>query len=138
MGIAIGNIFYGTEGYLELQSWEKSGGEWQAFRKREKVPFAGTQTGVGNQIAPTLLGPESTDHFINFIKAVRAGKDDMLNSDIAEGFHSAALPLLGNISYRLGRELKFNGDEEKFINDPEADILLSRNYRKPFVVPENI
>ena len=43
LGIAIGNIFYGTEGYLELQAWEKSGGEWQAFRKREKEPFAGTQ-----------------------------------------------------------------------------------------------
>ena len=39
MGVAIGNIFYGTEGYLELQAWEKSGGEWQAFRKREKEPF---------------------------------------------------------------------------------------------------
>jgi predicted dehydrogenase len=138
MGVAIGNIFYGTEGYLELQAWEKSGGEWQAFRKREKVPFAGTQIGEGKQMAATLLGPESTDHFTNFIEAVRSGKDDILNSDINEGFYSSALPHLGNISYRLGRELKFMGDYERFANDPEADTMLTRNYRKPFVVPDNV
>jgi predicted dehydrogenase len=135
MGVAIGNIFYGTEGYLELQAWEKSGGEWQAFRKRDKVPFAGTQIGEGKQMAATLLGPESTDHFTNFIAAVRSGKDDILNSDINEGFYSSALPHLGNISYRLGRELKFMGDYERFANDQEADTMLTRNYRKPYVVP---
>jgi predicted dehydrogenase len=138
LGIGIGNIFYGTEGYLELQAWEKSGGEWQAFRKREKVPFAGTQIGEGKQVPATLLGPESTDHFSNFITAVRAGKDDMLNSDINEGFYSSALPHLGNISYRLGRELRFMGDYEKFANDPEADTMLTRNYRKPYVVPDEV
>ena len=37
--IAIGNIFYGTEGYLELKN--EDGRPWKAFRKREKIPFAG-------------------------------------------------------------------------------------------------
>jgi hypothetical protein len=45
---------------------------------------------------------------------------------------------LGNISYSLGHELKFLGDYEKFANDPEADIMLSRNYRKPYVVPDQV
>jgi|WetSurMetagenome_2_1015567.scaffolds.fasta_scaffold07286_5 predicted dehydrogenase len=138
MGIGIGNIFYGTEGYLELQAWEKSGGEWQAFRKREKEPFAGSKIGEGKQLSPTLLGPDSTDHFSNFINAVRAGKDEILNSDINEGFYSSALPHLANISYRLGRELKFMGDYEKFANDSEADTMLTRNYRKPYVVPNEV
>jgi len=138
IGVGIGNIFYGTDGYLELQTWEKSGGEWQAFRKREKVPFAGTQIGEGKQLAATLLGPESTDHFSNFITAVRAGKDEMLNSDINEGYYSSALPHLGNISYRLGRELKFMGDYERFANDSEADTMLTRKYRAPYVVPDNV
>jgi len=137
-GIGIGNIFYGTEGYLELQAWEKSGGEWQAFRKREKEPFAGSNTGKSISQAPTLQGPDSTDHFANFIEAVRTGKDDILNSDISSGFLSSSLPHLGNISYRLGRELKFMSDYEKFANDPEADMMLARNYRKPYVVPENV
>lgn len=137
-GIGIGNIFYGTEGYLELQAWEKSGGEWQAFRKREKEPFAGTKSADGSQVSPTLTGPDSTDHFSNFITAIRAGKDDILNCDINEGYYSSALPHLGNISYRLGRELKFMGDYEKFANDAEADTMLTRKYRKPYVVPDEV
>jgi predicted dehydrogenase len=138
LGIGIGNIFYGTKGYMELQAWDKPGGEWQAFRNRETEPFAGSKVGAGGKVQPTLLGPDSTDHFSNFITAVRAGKDEMLNSDINEGFYSSALPHLGNISYRLGRELKFMGSYEKFANDPEADTMLTRNYRKPYLVPDEV
>ena len=39
--ITIGNMFYGTEGYLELKG--ESGRPWKAFRKREKEPFAGSK-----------------------------------------------------------------------------------------------
>jgi predicted dehydrogenase len=138
LGIAIGNVFYGTEGYLELQAWEKSGGEWQAFRTREKEPFSGTKIGEGKQVTATLMGPDSTGHFSNFIDAVRSGNDENLNCDINEGFYSAALPHLANISYRLGRELRFMGDYEKFANDPEADTLLGRNYRKPFIIQDEV
>jgi hypothetical protein len=45
---------------------------------------------------------------------------------------------LANISYRLGRELKFMGDYEKFANDPEADTMLSRRYRSPYVIPSEV
>jgi hypothetical protein len=45
------------------------------------------------------------------------------------------LPHLANISYRLGRELRFDGAKEKFVQDPEADKMLTRDYRKPYVIP---
>ncbi len=38
---------------------------------------------------------------------------------------------------RVGRTLSFDPKSEKFVGDPEADKLLTREYRKPFVVPEN-
>ena len=41
-------------------------------------------------------------------------------------------------TYRLGRVLNFDPEKEKFIGDPEADALLTRPYRKPFVVPEEV
>jgi hypothetical protein len=61
-----------------------------------------------------------------------------LHCDIIDGFYSSSLPILANISYRLGRELKFKGDYEKFANDSEADIMLSRIYRKPYVISDEI
>ena len=134
LGIRIGNIFYGTEGYLELD-----GGTWKAFRKREKEPFAGSKTGEQKAIDPTfLVAPGGTEHYANFIDAIRSGKDETLHCNITEGFYSSALPLLANISYRLGRELAFDGAKEKFVNDQEADAMLTRNYRKPYIVPEKV
>lgn len=38
----------------------------------------------------------------------------------------------------LGEYLKMNGRTEKFIGNKKADALLTREYRKPFVVPEKV
>jgi predicted dehydrogenase len=132
--IKIGNIFYGTEGYLELNDET-----WKAYRKREKEPFAGSGTGEKKQAdTKYLASPGGTEHYANFIDGIRAGSDDALHCDIMEGFFSSALPHLANISYRLGRELKFMGDYEKFANDPEADTMLTRAYRKPYIVNDEV
>jgi predicted dehydrogenase len=41
-------------------------------------------------------------------------------------------------TYCLGPKLRFNPRNEKFVNNPAADRLLTRPYRKPFVVPEDV
>jgi predicted dehydrogenase len=130
----IGNMFYGTEGYVEINN-----DTWKAFRKRETTPFAGSKVteGKGADVTSTV-GGDSSSHWANFIDAIRSEKDETLNCDIIEGHYSSALPHLANISYRLGRELKFMGDYEKFANDPEADTMLTRKYREPYVVPEKV
>ena len=38
----------------------------------------------------------------------------------------------------LGPALKMNSDTEQFTNNREANQLLTREYRKPFVVPEKV
>ncbi len=132
LGIRIGNLFYGTDGYLEL-----NGEIWKAYRKREKEPFTGSlMTEEKASQSTYLAAPGGTEHYANFIDAIRSGKDEDLHCPITEGFYSSALPHLANISYRLGRKLTFDGWKEKFVNDSEADDLLTRNYRKPYIVPE--
>jgi len=124
----------------------------------------------------------SSNHFQNFIDAVRSRKYTDLRADIWEGHLSSALCHTGNISYRLGKTastreirqelqnddraleafermeqhltangvdlnatkatigpaLKMDPKTEKFIGNTEADALLTREYRKPFVVPERV
>ena len=134
LDIRIGNEFYGTEGYLEI-----NGAEWKAFRKREKEPFAGSASQAAQKVdVNSHVGGDGADHWLNFIEAIRAGKDETLHCDINEGFYSASLPLLANISYRLGRELKFMGDYEKFVCDPVADTMMTRAYRKPYVIANEV
>jgi len=123
-GQEVGNLFYGTEGWLEI-----SGSTWKAFRERERKPFAGSKEGT--------RGGDG-NHWANFIESLRSGKNEDLNCDIREGFYSTTLPHLANISYRVGRMLKFMGDYEKFADDPEADKMLTRIYRIPYVVPDKV
>ncbi len=44
----------------------------------------------------------ATDHFANFVAAVRSRKVEDLHADVAEGHLSSALCHLGNVSHRLG------------------------------------
>jgi hypothetical protein len=46
--------------------------------------------------------------------------------------------LIGNIAYRTGRKLIFDGEKEKFVNDKEADAYLARDYREPWILPKQI
>ena len=55
--------------------------------------------------------------------------------DIREGFYSCALIHLANISYRLGRSLDFDPGTMKFVNDAEADAMLTKEYRAPYQLP---
>jgi predicted dehydrogenase len=162
-GAKVGNIFYGSDGYLVCPSYD-SGVVFSP--KGEKIE---TFKGGG-------------DHYGNFVASVRSRKHTDLNADIVEGHLSSALCHLGNISYRLGslvpfstkakafgddketlesfrrmqehlhdnkvpidegqyrlgRSLAINQKTEGFVNDKEADALLTREYRKGFEVPAKL
>jgi predicted dehydrogenase len=161
--VKVGNIFYGTEGYLVVPDYS----------------HATAYTNDGEKIKEFKGGE---NHFANFLKAVRSGKKEDLNADILEGHLSSALCHLGNISYRLGTRapyskatkafgddkeavetlahmeehlldnmvpldgdayqvgLKLNIDPkaEKFVDNKEADAMLTREYRKGFEVPAKV
>jgi predicted dehydrogenase len=118
--VKIGDIFYGTEGILAITSYI----EWQTY--------------LGPKLEPGPHGRGGGDHFDNFIQAVKTRDVKSLNGDIEEGHLSSAYCHLGNIAYRLGRKLHINPSSESFVNDPEADAMLTREYRAPFVVPSKV
>jgi hypothetical protein len=100
----------------------------------------GYRTYLGQKREPGPAGnPLPGDaHFANFIEAVRNRNRENLTAEIEEGHLSTVLSHLANISFRVGRTLRFNTTTEQFIGDSEADKLLRRNYRTPFVVPESV
>jgi len=120
LGAKVGDLFYGTEGVLAITSYTT----WQTY--------------LGPKLEKGPGGTGSGDHFANFLAAVKARNPKLLAADIEEGHLSSAYCHLGNIAYRLGRKLQINPSTESFINDPEADRMLSREYRAPFVVPAKV
>ena len=119
----IGNIFYGSEGYMTMY-----GGRWQTFlgQKREPGP-----SGVEK-------GNKDRAHYQHFIDAVRANDTSNLPGTVEDGHYSCSLIHMANTSYRLGRSLNFDPKQQRYVNDDEANRMLTREYRRPFVVPENV
>jgi predicted dehydrogenase len=70
-------------------------------------------------------------HLRNFLDCVKSRKRP--NADIEDGHKSTRLCHLGNIAYRLRRTLHFDARTEALIGDAEANRMLGRTYRKPFV-----
>jgi predicted dehydrogenase len=132
----IGNLFYGTKGWVWIDG---DGRKWQAYlgSKNEKGPGADAPAEKGGS-DPMVLTSIETPHYANFVDAIRAGDPKKLTCDILEGHISATLPHLANVSYRVGRSLTFDGKTEKCVGDPEADRLLTREYRQGFAVQEKV
>ncbi|MPZ18463.1 MAG: gfo/Idh/MocA family oxidoreductase [Luteitalea sp.] len=137
----IGNLFYGSEGWLWIDG---NGRDWQSYRGRkdEKGPgssqSADKTNGDGGGSDPNVLTSIEYPHYQNFVDAIRADDPKLLTCDVLEGHLSSALPHLANVSYRVGRGLKFDGETERCVDDQEANTLLTREYRKGFEVPENV
>jgi predicted dehydrogenase len=116
LGVGVGNIFFGSEGYMTLDSYIG----YKAFRndgeKRERY--------------------EDRSHIDNFLAAVRSRKAEDLTAPPEEGHLSSAMCHLANISYRLNRSLEFDPETERCIGDEEAEAMLKGHYREPFVVSE--
>jgi hypothetical protein len=45
---------------------------------------------------------------------------------------------LAKISNQLKRSVRFDPQSERFVNDEEANKLLKREYREPYVVPDQV
>jgi len=119
-GVKIGNLFYGSEGWIAVYG---TGGPYDLFRKGKKQPREKVK---------------GEDHFANFIKAVRSRNPKDLSAEVREGVLSADLCHLANISYRVKRALDFDPKTQTFPGDEEANKLLTHKYRPPFVIPDPV
>lgn len=81
----------------------------------------------------TTIGPneihlyESQSQHMNFLECVRTRSAPI--APIETAHRSISIAHLGNIAMQLGRKVNWNPDIERFVNDPEADRMLSRSMR---------
>ena len=118
--ITVGDIVYGSNGYMTIDNRDS----YRTFLGKKQEPGPGRS--------------ESGDNWANFIQAVRSRKAPDQNADIEGGCVTAALIHLAQISYRLGRTLHFDPKALTCTGDEEANRMLTRNYRAPFVVPAEV
>jgi predicted dehydrogenase len=124
-GHPYGMQFFGTEGTLFVDRegytiWPKD----IVHDGAEGFGPTAVETGDGT--------PQHQPHVENFLECVRSRKKP--NSDIETTHRSTSACIMGNISYRLRRKLQWDRDKEQFVDDDQANKLLTREYRKPWKV----
>jgi predicted dehydrogenase len=141
------NLFYTTEGYMAGDN------KWRAMRGKltprnwpdvmpsgvsERAANVSYARAAYTEVPLDAAAEKTASHFDNFIQCVRSRKIEDLHCEILDGHLSTSLAHLANISFRLGRKLTFNPETEKFEGDAEADAMLTRKYREPYVVPDKV
>jgi predicted dehydrogenase len=120
--------FHGENGILVVDrgGWEVHS-ETDQFKQSERVYRMGPvlRQGGGQDF--------HLEHVKNFVSCIKSRKRPA--GDIEIG-HRAILPAhLANIAFRLGRRVRWDAKNERFLGDAEAQAFLGREYRKPWVLP---
>ena len=123
-GFDNGNVFYGTEGYMVFSRR----GAFRTYLGRKGKPGPTEDKAIRTQRG-------YVEHQDDFLNAVRTrSMKTRANAEIAHS--SAALVHLGEIAYRTGGNLEFDPQSQQFVNDDEANAMLTKEYRKPFELPQ--
>jgi predicted dehydrogenase len=117
----VGNLYFGSDGWMWL---DERGYQVYKGEKNELVADVKAERGKNT----TVL------HMENFLHACRTRNHKDLTADIEIGATSVILVHMANISYRVGRLLHWDDRARNFGADAEANKLISRDYRAPYVV----
>jgi predicted dehydrogenase len=133
-----GATFYGDKGTLKASVMgydfipaEKGG---QAIHKDvkyefEQYPEDRTEKDLERHVAPAIRG-----HMKDLLAAIDSRGKPV--ADIEQGHTSTASCILANIAMQLGRTLHWDPVKHRVVGDEEANRLLRRPYRKPWMHPE--
>lgn len=78
--------------------------------------------------------PATRLHMLDFLTAIEKGGRPV--ADIGEGHISTASCLIANLSMQVGRPLVYDPQKREIVNDAEANKLLRRPYRSPYIHPD--
>jgi predicted dehydrogenase len=131
-----GATFYGDKGTLKagVYSYDFTPDRAEPIHKDvtyelDKFPEDNTEPGIEKHVAPAIRY-----HMKDFLAAIDARSKPV--ADIEEGMISSSCCILGNMAMKLGRTLEWDAAAGKIKGDEEANRMLRRPYRAPWVHPE--
>ncbi|MDQ3258473.1 MAG: Gfo/Idh/MocA family oxidoreductase [Acidobacteriota bacterium] len=123
---AVGCYFYGTEGTFHM-GWLDG---WTFYPSDKAKPIVHEDSKLNEPDQQNIR-----ELWADFVTAIEKKKTPVC--DIEVGHRSTNLALLGVLSMKLGRSVRWDGKQEQIIDDPEANQLLRREYRAPWKYPES-
>lgn len=131
-----GATFYGDKGTLKASVFsydfvpdKGEGVHKDVTYELEQFPEDKTEPRLEKHCAPAIR-----QHMKDFLAAIEARGKPV--ADIEQGHISSASCILGNMAMKLGRTLEWDAAKGRVVGDEEANRLLRRPYRSPWVHPE--
>jgi predicted dehydrogenase len=121
----VGCYFYGSKGIFHM-GWRDG---WSFYPADGKGPVVHEDPKFDDEKDGHNVPPLWRD----FIESIEAKRHPV--ADVEIGHLATNMSLLGMISQKLGRSVKWDGASERFPDDEEANALLKREYREPWVYP---
>ncbi|WP_372899272.1 Gfo/Idh/MocA family protein [Stieleria sp.] len=122
---SIGCYFFGTQGTFHI-GWRDGWTFYPADSKKQVIhQDAQLQEPDGHNLK--LL-------YADFLRGIETGSRPV--ADIEVGHQATTLALLGMLSMKLGRSVRWDPDAQSIIGDEEANGMLRRKYRQPWTYPE--
>lgn len=122
---AVGCYFYGTEGTFHM-GWLDG---WTFYPADPNKPAIHENAQLHEPDQQNIK-----ELWADFLACIKTGARPV--SDIEEGHRSTVMALLGMLSLKHGKSVRWDADKEAIVGDDEASKLLSRAYRAPWVYPE--
>ena len=131
-----GATFYGDKGTLKasVMGYDFIPAKGEVVHKDvayeyEQFPEDKTEKDLERHVAPAIRG-----HMKNFLECIDSRQKPV--ADIEQGYISTASCILANLSMKLGRTLAWDEAKQQITGDAEANRMLKRPYRAPYVHPE--
>ncbi|MDB5021526.1 MAG: dehydrogenase [Pedobacter sp.] len=122
-----GIIFYGEKGSLDTGEDAYKIYDLDGKLLQDVKSEANGEALAGRNTASPSLGMDSL-HMADFLDAIKNNRRP--NCDVELGYKSVMAMQLGNISWRVGRDLKLDPKNGHIIGDKEAEKLWGRSYEK--------
>ncbi len=118
--------FIGDEGWVQVNRK----GIWAEPASLLRVEFKPSDTRL--HTSPYVASNPYTNHTADFFRCVRNRRDPV--SDIDSGYRASTLGNVADIMVRLGRKVKWDWKTDRFVDDDEANAMLSRPMRSPWTL----
>ncbi|HON91223.1 MAG TPA: Gfo/Idh/MocA family oxidoreductase [Sedimentisphaerales bacterium] len=103
--------------------------EGKALYEYDKYPEDETERDLERHVAAPMRR-----HWRNLLDCIETRNDPV--SSIEQGAITATACILANMACKLGRSLAWDADQGRVVGDEEANRLLARPYRNPWVHPD--
>ena len=125
--------YVGTEGWVFVTR-----GAYKASPNEPTVPNQKALSASDPRIIESVIGPNeinlyrSNEHHGNWLECIQTRKQPITPVEL--GHRACSTCLIHHMAMKLGRKLNWDPLNEKFINDDEANSLLNRQHRYPYLV----